>query len=121
MDQSHTMTGIRMNSAESHPNDKNNSGQILKNQFARSLVQLGTMESSHWSIQGNSTLLRVHAKSLEAEPELWKRESLCQEIGHHLIGGDVREHHVTLEDTVPHNVVDDVNVLCGWADSTMIE
>jgi hypothetical protein len=28
---------------------------------------------------------------------------------------------VTPEDTVPHNVVDYVNVLCGWADSTMLE
>jgi hypothetical protein len=75
-----------MNSASSNPNDTNNIGPIHKNQFARSLVQLEIMEASHWSISENLTLLGVHAKSLEAEPKLWKRENLYQKIGHHLIG-----------------------------------
>jgi hypothetical protein len=71
--------------------------------------------------QSNQALLGVHAKSFEVELELWKRQSFCQEISHHLIGGDVREHHVASENTVPDTMVNDVNVLGGWADSIVLE
>jgi hypothetical protein len=62
-----------------------------------------------------------HAKLWEAVLELRERQSFGQEISHHFVRGDVSEQNMTPDDTVPHSMVDDVNVLGGRADSTMLE
>jgi hypothetical protein len=62
----------------------------------------------------------VHAKRTEADSKLWQRECFCQEIIHHSVGGDVREHHMTPEYTVLDSMVYDIYVLSGWVDNTML-